>query len=138
MDKQPQPVLLPCYSVLLVDDDPRVRQALTWFFRHADGWHLLDAVADTTSALQRAADLRPHLVVLDSWLAGSDSMLLVSRLCALEPAPLVVVLSSDPDPVRCMQAQNQGAAACLSKLLDPAELLHELRRVCDDMSADRR
>ncbi len=133
MKKPTQPVLLPCYSVLLVDDDTRVRQALTWFFRYADGWHLLDTVGDQASALQRAAELRPHLVVLDFWLAESDSMLLVPRLLALEPAPLVVVMSSDPDPVRCTEVCNQGAVACFSKLLDPAELLRELRRVCDDM-----
>jgi len=119
------------YSVLLVDDDERVRNALAWFFRHSAGWHLLDAVADGASALRLAAALHPDLIVLDFWLPDSTYASLLPHLCALQPPPRVVVMTSELAPETCRQAIQLGAVACLSKLLDPVAILAELRRLCE-------
>lgn len=134
MSKQPQPAAVMRHSILLVDDDDRVRNALTRFLQHSHEWDLVDAVCDGASAVQRAAELHPDVVLLDFWLPDGNAAVFLPRLRTLDPPPLVVVLTGDSTAAIHEQALLWGAAACLHKLLDPDDMLYELRLIRDRLS----
>lgn len=129
MDENAQPATPLSRSVLLVDDDERVRRIMTMLLRFSGEWACVDAVADRASALERAALLQPDLVLLDLWLADGDSLDLLPHLRMLEPAPLVVILSGDQSTTLRDRAFALGASAYLDKLQPMNELLDALRRL---------
>ena len=112
---------------MLVDDDARVRRTLAALLRLDRAWDILGEASDTAGALELVSAARPELVLLDRWLADADALLAVPRLLALDPAPLVVILSADPEAASKAQALGLAGTLCLDKLAPPSELLAALR-----------
>jgi len=120
----------PMHTVLLVDDDERVRRSLHLLLRWSGGWDVVGEAADSASALDLVAALRPDLVLLDRWLADGDGLRIVPLLLALDRPPRVVILSAEPEGV--LQSQIQGLGAiCLDKMTSPLDLLAALRELMD-------
>lgn len=126
MTAQPQPAP-DRRTVLLVDDDDRIRQTLTLLLRWAGDWEVVGEAADGASALDLAAARRPDLVLLDRWLADGDGLGVIPRLRALARPPLIVILTADPDAAIMRHALALGAAAWLAKTTSPLDLLQALR-----------
>jgi DNA-binding NarL/FixJ family response regulator len=116
-------------TVLLVDDDERIRRTLTLLLRWSGDWEVVGAAPDGVAAVELAADRQPDLVLLDRWLGDGDGLCVVPRLRALARPPLVVMLSAEVDPVVHQQALELGAAGCLEKTMPPLELLRALREL---------
>ena len=114
-------------SILLVDDDARVRQNMALLLRWAGDWEVVGEAEDGDGALRLALARRPNLVLLDRWLADGDSLQLLPRLRALDPSLRVAILTADPAVVDQAQAFAPGAAICLDKMTPPLELLAALR-----------
>jgi DNA-binding NarL/FixJ family response regulator len=116
-------------TVLLVDDDPRVRSSLALLLRWSGPWQVIGEAANSASALELAAMRKPDLILLDMWMPDGDGLSLLPRLCALFPRPLVVMLTAEPADVVCEQALTLGAADCLSKMMPTDELLAALQTI---------
>jgi DNA-binding NarL/FixJ family response regulator len=115
------------HTILLVDDDARVRYNLSLLLRWAGDWEVVGEASDTAGALDLAGALHPNLVLLDRWLADGDSLRLIPRLCALRPAPQIVILTGD---VSLKEQEYQAmpcAPICLDKMTPPLALLERLR-----------
>ena len=82
-------------SVLIVDDHPSFRASARRLLE-AEGYTVVGEAGDGASALERARELRPDLVLLDVQLPDLDGFEVASRLRAIEPA-LAVVLTSSRD-----------------------------------------
>ena len=78
-------------SVLVVDDDVRVRTVVCWQL-DAEGYTVNEA-ADGTTAWQRIIKTRPDLVVLDLSLPGMSGLDLLRRIRDVGDGVPVVVLS---------------------------------------------
>lgn len=130
MNDRRQPTANTRYTVLLVDDDMRVRQNMTLLLRWAGEWEVVGEAEDADSALALAVARRPDLVLLDRWLANGDGLKLLPQLRALDPSPRVAILTADPTVVD--QALAPGAAICLDKMTPPLELLAALRTLVAD------
>jgi DNA-binding NarL/FixJ family response regulator len=127
MNDHPQPATAARYTILLVDDDARVRQNMALLLRWAGSWEVVGEAADGDSALALAASRRPDLVLLDRWLADGDSLQLLPRLRALDSSLRIAILTADPLAGEQAQTLASGAAICLDKLTPPLELLATLR-----------
>jgi DNA-binding NarL/FixJ family response regulator len=114
-------------TILLVDDDARIRQTLTLLLRWSGDWEVVGEAADGGVALDLATARRPDLVLLDRWLADGDGLGVIPRLRALVPPPLVVMLTADNDVAIQRQALALGAAGWLEKTTSPLDLLQLLR-----------
>ena len=130
MSDRRQPTANGRHTILLVDDDARVRQSITWLLRWAGDWEVIGEAQDGDSALALAAALRPDLVLLDRWLADGDGLQLLPQLRALDRSPRVAILTADPTAAG--QALASGAAICLDKMTPPLELLAALRTLVAD------
>ena len=80
-------------TVLIVDDHPAYRAAARTLLE-AEGYTVIGESATGSEALEHAAILRPALVLLDIGLPDIDGVEVASRLCALDKAPMVVLVSS--------------------------------------------
>lgn len=71
-------------AVLVVDDDPRMREVAVWALE--DEGFLVDEAADRTQANERAHERTPALVVLDMALPPDDGGVVANDLRAAHGA----------------------------------------------------
>jgi two-component system KDP operon response regulator KdpE len=110
--------------VLVVDDDPQIARALR-ITLHAAGYDV--AVApDGRTALRRAADDHPDVVVLDLGLPDLDGTEVLAGLRPWFTGP-VLVLSARADSRDKVGALDAGADDYVSKPFDMGELLARMR-----------
>jgi DNA-binding response OmpR family regulator len=114
-------------KILIVDDDPELRQALKLRLRanHYDTVHAVDGY----SAIAQAIKEHPDLIILDLGLPAGDGFVVLDRLQdddKLSGIPVVVLTARDAqgNEQRAIQA---GAAAYFQKPADNAELLDVIR-----------
>ena len=122
-------------KILIVDDDPDLRQALKLRLR-AHQYDTVHAV-DGYSAIALAYKERPNLIILDLGLPAGDGFVVLDRLQKddkLSSIPVVVLTARDAPSTeqRCLHA---GAAAFFQKPADNAELLGVIRATLKSSSA---
>jgi DNA-binding NarL/FixJ family response regulator len=95
-------------TVLLADDDDRFR-GLVRSVLEDDGYPVVAEAADAASALDRAREHGPDVVVLDLVLPGADGLSAVRALRATDPPTAVVLMSALFDPMLEQEAGVLGA-----------------------------
>jgi len=123
------------HKILIVDDDPDLRQALRLRLR-ANHYETVNAV-DGYSAIAQAYKEQPNLILLDLGLPAGDGFVVLDRLQRddkLSSIPVVVLTARDPqgNEQRALQA---GAAAFFQKPADNAELLDVIRATLSQADA---
>jgi two-component system, OmpR family, KDP operon response regulator KdpE len=110
--------------VLIVDDEPGLRQALAINLR-ARGYEV-DLAADATTALALAARHVPDAVVLDLGLPDMDGRAVIAGLRGWTRAP-IIVLSARTTQSDKVDALDAGADDYVTKPFGMDELLARLR-----------
>jgi two-component system KDP operon response regulator KdpE len=110
--------------VLVVDDEPLIRRALTASLEAA-GYDVTTA-ADGESALTAAALRQPDAVVLDLRLPDIDGVEVCRRLRAWSDVPVIVLSSLDAETEK-IAALDAGADDYVTKPWSAGELLARLR-----------
>jgi two-component system KDP operon response regulator KdpE len=111
-------------SVLVVEDDPQLRRALTINLR-ARGYDVR-GVGDGTSALSAAATELPDLVILDLGLPDMDGVEVVAGLRGWTAVPIIVLSARDGQHDK-VAALDGGADDYVTKPFGMDELLARLR-----------
>ena len=114
-------------SVLVVDDDVRVRTVVCWQL-DAEGYTVNEA-ADGTTAWQRIVETRPDLIVLDLSLPGMSGLDLLRRLRDMDDGVPVVVLSGRAGEGDRILGLDVGADDYLVKPFSLGELAARVRSV---------
>ncbi len=112
--------------VVVVDDDPSVRTALSRLLRSV-GLEV-EVLASAGELLLDARPVQPACLVLDVHLPDVNGLDLLRQLVATGSCPAVVVLTGDLDPSLRTQALAAGATAFVTKPFDDGQLLAEVRR----------
>jgi DNA-binding response OmpR family regulator len=112
-------------SVLVVDDDPDVRQVLRWALEDA-GFEVLIA-RDGPTALAQAEVQHPGVVVLDHGLPNEDGARVATGLREVcGPELPILILTADGSAAD--KAQRAGAYGFLHKPFDDDALIAAVRR----------
>jgi DNA-binding response OmpR family regulator len=114
-------------KILIVDDDPDLRQALKLRLR-ANNYDTVHAV-DGYTAIAQARKESPDLIILDLGLPAGDGFVVLERLQdddMLSTIPVVVLTARDPQSTE-IRAFHAGAAAFFQKPADNTELLEVIR-----------
>src|SRR5581483_11219011 len=103
--------------ILVVDDEPGIRQALTGVLE--DEGYAVSAVEDGESCLQGLPTGDFELVLLDIWLPGIDGMDVLARIQEIPfpDRPVVVVISGHGSVEAAVKATKLGAFDFLEKPL---------------------
>ena len=115
---------LMAYRILLVEDDPSIRELTTIGLRAA-GYEVVDA-ADGRQALDRFASEHPDAVVLDIMLPVLDG-LAVCRTIRLESAVPIIMLTARTDAFDVVAGLEAGADDYVRKPFELPELVARLR-----------
>ena len=120
--------------ILLVDDHPLTRSALAGLLEQ-HGFDVVGEAEDGEQAIERAAELRPDLVLLDLSMPGLDGVSALPRLREAAPDCEVVVLTASGTEENLLGAIRGGAAGYLLKSEPPERIVGFLRGVANGEAA---
>ena len=114
-------------KILLVDDDPELRQLLaTYLGRNGFDTLLLPDTRQLDAYLER---FQPHLVVLDLMLPGEDGLAACRRLRARGETLPIIMLTARDETVDRVIGLEMGADDYVGKPFDPRELVARIEAV---------
>jgi DNA-binding NarL/FixJ family response regulator len=114
--------------VLLVDDQPAVRQGLRIRLVLEPDVEVVGEAGDGAGAISLAQSLRPDVILMDVRMPGMDGISTVRTLRAVAPESAVVILSLYDDARTRARAEEAGAAAFVAKQKVEETLLAAIRR----------
>jgi len=113
-------------DVLIVDDDPSVRDLLTMYFEK-DGF-TVRAAANGDEALAAVAHARPDLVILDIMMPGKDGYEVCRELRAQGALPVIFLTARD-DEIEPIVGLEMGADDYVTKPFNAREVVARARAV---------
>src|ERR1044072_4222446 len=104
-------------ALLLVDDDPEIRDQMKWAL--ASEYQLLEA-SDRSSALAHARQAMPRLVLLDLGLppdtdGASEGLAILQEILVLNPMAKIIVVTGNSDREKAIAAIESGAYDFIEK-----------------------
>jgi len=123
-------------SILIVDDDPRIRESLSEALV-GDGWEVFVA-EDGEQAVGVVSESHPSVVLSDIRMPGMSGLELLSLLRERAPELDVLLMTAYEDLPTVAEAMREGAADFLVKPLHLRQLRRVLERVREDREARSR
>ena len=114
--------------VLIIDDHALFRVGLQGLLEQR-GIEVADAVASGIEGLQRAAELRPDIVLLDLRMPDMGGQAVLEKLRENEPGIPVVMLTTSNEETDLIKSLRSGAQGYLLKDMEPDELVSALRDI---------
>ncbi|MBA3338317.1 MAG: response regulator transcription factor [Geodermatophilaceae bacterium] len=121
--------------VLIVDDQPLVREGLAILLERVDGIEVVGRVADGREALALLDVLRPEVLLMDLRMPGMDGIETTRRAVAAHPGIVVLALTTYPDDRSLFAALRAGARGYLTKDATLDEITGALRAVASGATA---
>jgi len=113
--------------VLVVDDDPAIRELLKNFLESVG--HEVETAASGVEALERFVNTRYNLLLLDLYMPGIDGLEVLRHVKSANPACEVVIITAYGSLPTAVQALNMGAYSYVNKPFDMIELDRLIARV---------
>jgi DNA-binding response OmpR family regulator len=122
------------YRILLVDDEPDLRQMVRRYLQ-AEGFEVAD-VADGESALARLRKSTPDLILLDIGMPDMDGFTVLQEVRKTSEVP-VIMLTARSEEIDRVMGLTMGADDYLTKPFSPRELVARIRAVLRRGRIDR-
>jgi len=119
----------PVTRVLIVDDDPLVRSALTLMLGGQPDVEVVGEAADGRQGVEQAASLGPDVVLMDIRMPGLNGLEATRALHARPDPPRVIVLTTFDADEHVLGALAAGADGFLLKDTPPPQILEAIRKV---------
>jgi len=116
-------------GILIVDDEPAVRNALREWFRK-DGFDA-DSAGDGHEALKMMADRSWDIFLLDVKMPKMDGIELQRRIMEIEPHAVVIMITAYASVDTAVEALKHGAFDYLTKPIDPDDLSRIVRKAVE-------
>jgi two-component system NarL family response regulator len=115
--------------IMLVDDHPLIREAIAHLVASAPDFELVGEAANGKECLERIADLRPDILVLDIAMPDMNGEQVSRELRRRYPELKIIALSGYNDRQFVRAMTKAGAKAYVVKSASGRELIHALRAV---------
>lgn len=115
--------------LLIADDHPLYRSSVERVVRLHPQLAVVGLASDGREALDRVIALEPDVAVVDLNMPGLDGLQLLDALTQEDVRTRIVILTGNLDSDQVYRAVELGAAAVLSKLVEPEALVDTLLEV---------
>lgn len=115
--------------VLVVDDHPIFRHGLSQCLGTLDDVMVCAEAANAQQALHAMRQQRPHVVLVDVSMPGTNGIELVKQMLAEQPRLLILMLSMHDESVYALRAMRAGARGYVMKQQAMETILDALRKV---------
>lgn len=118
-------------SVLVVDDQALIRQAVTDILDEEDDIQVVGDAVNGRAAVSAAARLRPDIVVMDIRMPELDGIGATAQICATPELSdtRVLVLTTFEEDEYLVAALRAGASGFVGKGAEPEEIVRAVRAV---------
>jgi two-component system, NarL family, response regulator LiaR len=113
--------------VMLVDDHTMVRRGLALFLKVFDDLQMVGEADNGSDAIQRCAEIRPDVVLMDMVMPGMDGVSATRAIRQRFPQVQVIALTSFKEGELIKNALEAGAIAYLLKDVSAEELAQAIR-----------
>jgi DNA-binding NarL/FixJ family response regulator len=101
--------------ILVVDDHPSVRNTIRTFLERHPDWEVCGEASDGIEAIQRAADLRPDIAIMDLDMPRLNGLEAARRIHDLIPSTRVLILTLHDISTLPKMARDSGAQGYVLK-----------------------
>jgi NarL family two-component system response regulator LiaR len=122
----PRPV-----RVLIVDDHDIVRKGLRALLQTDPTIEVVGEAAEGSQAIEQAAALRPHVILMDLVMPGVDGIEAMKEIRSRGIDSQILVLTSFSGADKLFPAVRAGALGYLLKDTSPDELVHAIQQAAD-------
>ncbi|MGC4154645.1 MAG: response regulator transcription factor [Propionicimonas sp.] len=110
------------HSVLLAEDDPRMRRALLRIVDQYEEFVVVGEVADGKQAIESCTELRPDVVLMDIEMPRMTGIEATRQIVRLVPETKVVALTAHPTASHVLPMIRAGASGYILKDFSRTEL----------------
>ncbi len=118
-------------NLMLVDDHEMIRSGLKSLLQTEDDLNVVGEASNGAEALEKVADLRPDVVVMDISMPVMDGLETTKRMTRQFPESAVLVLTVHEDKQYFFQMLQAGAKGYVTKEAAADELVAAIRSVAD-------
>jgi two-component system nitrogen regulation response regulator NtrX len=113
-------------TILIVDDEPAIREVLTGYFEHQYGprGYSVETAADGAEALLAVRRRRPALILLDIDMPGMNGVEALRRVRAIDPGIPVIMVTGNASSRVAGDVIKDGAYSYLPKPVKVQYLHH--------------
>ncbi|MDP9295120.1 MAG: response regulator transcription factor [Actinomycetota bacterium] len=122
--------------VLVVDDHPAFRKALTSALKMVEGMEVAGEAGGGEAACKEAEHLHPDLVLMDLSMPDLSGIDATRRIHRRQPELPIVILTAHADPGVEREARDAGVSGFLAKGTSLEELVLVLHEAAGDESAE--
>jgi DNA-binding NarL/FixJ family response regulator len=115
--------------ILVVDDHPVVRHGLRTLLGGHPEWEIVDEAADGVEAVNKAASLKPDVVVLDITMPKMSGLEACRLIRKTAPASEILIVTQHDSPQMLREALEAGARGYVVKSNAARDLLTAVERV---------
>ncbi|HXE82216.1 MAG TPA: response regulator [Gemmatimonadales bacterium] len=112
-------------TILVVDDEDGIRQALTRFLTRLG--YLVQAAANAKEALEKQAAHQPQAMLCDIRMPDTSGVELLPKMLAQDPDLAIIMLTAIDEPRTAIECLKLGASDYLIKPVDLEELEFSLQ-----------
>lgn len=118
------------YSVLIVDDEPTIREGLKTIINwEEEGYTVIDTASNGREAIEKHHELNPDLTILDIRMPGLTGLEVIEHLRGEGKKGQFLILSGHADFDYAKKAISFGVGGYLLKPVDEEEMVDELARI---------
>lgn len=115
--------------LVIVDDDPLVRAGLGLILGGTPELEVIGEAVDGVDALDRVAELRPDIVLMDIRMPRMDGLTATAQILAKPDAPRIIVLTTFDSDDMVLKALQAGASGFLLKDTPPERMIEAITKV---------
>jgi DNA-binding NarL/FixJ family response regulator len=114
--------------ILLVEDHAVVRSSLAMLFK-SHGGLVVGEVEDGQSAVTKALELRPDIILMDITLPGIDGIEATRRICSAWPEARVLALTMHSEDIYLVPFLEAGGAGYVRKSAADRDVLDAIKAI---------